>query len=277
MEEGSHSYRGDVAYSAWPKPCIGKWSQRSFNHDTYIVSCLTTALTYAVSKSIKIAGLKTMKTDDPPRRTGLTRARIIEVAIALADARGVESLSMRALAKESGVEAMSLYNHIRNKDDLLDAVVDTVVGSIDLPGTVDPWQNEMRRRAHSMRAVFLIHPWVPPLIVGRINVGPNSLALMDATLGCLCAAGFSHVQADHVMNALDSFIYGFHLLERCMPVQPENYAEAARTYLPAIDADRYPHFSALGELVAEGSYDGMNRMTFGLDLLLGALEAHREG
>lgn len=184
---------------------------------------------------------------------------------------------MRALARELGVEAMSLYNHIRNKDDLLEAVVDTVVGRIDLPGTGSNWQNEMRRRAHSMRTVFLAHPWASPLIVGRINVGPNMLTFIDATLGCLRAAGFSYVQADHAMNALDSQIYGFHLLERSFPVQPENYAEAARTYLPLIDADRYPHFCALGTLVAEGSYDGVNQMAFGLDLLLEAIEAHRQG
>ncbi len=218
-----------------------------------------------------------MKTPDPPRRPGLTPARITEAALALADARGVESLSMRALARELGVEAMSLYNHIRNKEDLLDMVVDTVVGRIDLPSKGSNWQNEMRRRAHSMRTVLLAHPWAPPLIVGRINVGPNMLALIDATLGCLRAAGFSYVQADHAMNALDSLIYGFHLLERSMPVQPENYAEAARTYLPSINADRYPHFCALGRLVAEGSYDGVNNMAFGLDLLLEALEAHRQG
>ncbi len=214
---------------------------------------------------------------DPTRRPGLSRALITEVALALADASGVESLSMRALAKELGVEAMSLYNHIRNKNDLLDALVETVVGRIALPGTGSDWRGELRCRAHSMRTVFLAHPWAPPLIVGRINVGPNMLTLNEATLGCLHAAGFSYVQADHAMNALDSLIYGFHLLERSMPVQPENYAEAALTYLPAIDAKRYPHFCALGQLVADGSYDGVNRMAFGLDLLLNALETERMG
>lgn len=217
-----------------------------------------------------------MKTNTPSKRPGLTRDRITEAALALADASGVDSLSMRALARELGVEAMSLYNHIRNKDDLLDALVETVVGRIDTPGTDSNWQNELRRRAHAMRSVFLAHPWAPPLIVGRINVGPNMLALNNATLGCLHTAGFSYTQADHAMNALDSLIYGFHLLERSLPVEPENYAEAASTYLPAIDAERYPHFCALGQLVAEGSYDGINHMAFGLDLLLHALEAQRQ-
>lgn len=214
---------------------------------------------------------------DHPRRPGLTRAGITEVALALADAGGVEGLSMRALAKALGVEAMSLYNHIRNKDDLLDAVVDTVVGRIDLPRIGGHWQDELRRRAQSMRTVFLAHPWAPPLIVGRINVGPNMLALNEATLGCLHAAGFSYVQADHAMNALDSLIYGFHLLERSMPVQPEDYAEAASTHLLAIDPDRHPHFCALGQMVAEGSYDGVNHIEFGLNLLLEALSAKLKG
>lgn len=119
---------------------------------------------------------------------------------------------MSALARETGVEAMSLYNQICNKDDLLDAVVD-----------------------------------------------------IDATLGCLRSAEFSHVQAEYIMIPLDSLVYGFHLLQRSMPLQPENYADAARTHHPAIDADRYLHFCKLGRSVAEGSYDGVNRMAFGLD------------
>ncbi|MFN4203946.1 MAG: TetR/AcrR family transcriptional regulator [Tabrizicola sp.] len=208
-----------------------------------------------------------------PRRPGLSRACITEAALKLADSGGVENLSMRALAKELGVEAMSLYNHIRNKDDLLDAVVDTVVGRIDLPSTGGHWQDELRRRAQAMRTVFLAHPWAPSLIVGRINVGPNMLALNEATLGCLRAAGFSYVQADHAMNALDSLIYGFHLLERSMPLEPKDYAAAASTHLPAIDPDRYPHFCALGQMVAEGSHEGVNHLAFGLNLMLDGLAA----
>jgi AcrR family transcriptional regulator len=216
-----------------------------------------------------------MNTSEQPRRPGLTRAVITEAALSVADAGGLESLTMRAVAKALGVEAMSLYNHVSNKDDLLDAVVDMVVGRIDLPDPGGDWRTELRRRALSMRQVFLAHPWAVSLVVGRVSVVPNLLALNDATLGCLRAAGFSYVQADHTMNALDSLIYGFHMLERQFPVRPENYAEAARTYLPAIDPDRYPHVSALGQMVAWGGYDGVNQMAFGLDLLLQALDAQR--
>lgn len=212
---------------------------------------------------------------DIPPRPALNRDRITEAALALADARGVERLSMRALAAELGVEAMSLYNHIRNKNDLIDAMVETVVARIERPEAAPDWQEEMRRRARSMRSLFLAHPWAPPLIVGRINIGPNMLALIDATLGCLRAAGFGHVAADHVLNALDAHIYGFHLLERSFPLRPEGYSDAARSFLPAIDASTYPHLVALGQMVADGRYDGVNHLEFGLDRLLRALDADR--
>lgn len=212
-----------------------------------------------------------------PSRALLSRGRIIDAALALADASGTDRLTMRALAAELGVEAMSLYNHVRNKEDLLAALVEAVIAKIDLPRAEGDWQGEMRRRANAMRSVFLAHPWAPPLIVGRINTGPQMLGLIEATLSCLRAAGFSTVQADHVMNALDSYLYGFHLLERSFPLEPENYAEAARAFLPTIDTNRYPRFAELAQAVAEGRHDGVNHMAFGFDRLLCALEQDRGG
>ncbi|MFN3984499.1 MAG: TetR/AcrR family transcriptional regulator C-terminal domain-containing protein [Rhodocyclaceae bacterium] len=212
-----------------------------------------------------------------PSRAPLSRERVIQAALELADAGGTDRLTMRALAAELGVEAMSLYNHVRNKEDLLDGLVEAVVAKIDLPRAEGDWQGEMQRRANAMRSVFLAHPWAPPLIVGRINTGPHMLSLIEATLSCLRAAGFSTVQADHVMNALDSYLYGFHLLERSFPLEPERYAEAARAFLPSIDADRYPHFAELAQVVADGRHDGVNHMAFGLDRLLRALEQERHG
>lgn len=208
-------------------------------------------------------------------RSPLSRDRIVEAALMLADTNGTDRLTMRALAAELGVEAMSLYNHVRNKEDLLDALVEAVVAQIELPCPAGDWRLQMQRRANSMRKVFLAHPWAPPLIVGRINAGANMLALIDATLGCLNTAGFSYEEADHVINAIDSHIYGFHLLERSFPIEPSDYADAARSFLPSIDKERHPHFSALAQLVAERRHDGVNHMAFGLDRLLAALEAER--
>lgn len=210
-----------------------------------------------------------------PPRTPLGRDRIVAAALALADSQGTERLTMRGLAAELGVEAMSLYNHVRNKQHLLDEMVEAVVGLIALPRPNVDWQFEMRRRAHSMREVFLAHPWAPPLIISRINTGANTLALLDATLGCLHAAGFNPMQADHVINAIDSHTYGFHLLERSFPIPAADYADAARSFLPGVDETRYPHFYTLARWVAEGRYDGINHMTFGLDRLLAALETER--
>lgn len=210
-----------------------------------------------------------------PPYTPLSRQRVTEAALSLADASGTEKLTMRALATALGVEAMSLYNHVRNKEDLMDALVESVVAEIELPRAGRVWREEMRRRALSMRVAFLTHSWAPPLIVGRINTGPNMLLLLDTTLGCLHTAGFSYSQADQIMNALDSYIYGFHLLERSFPLKPEEFADVAQAFLQTMDMDRYPHFSALAQLVAQGRYDGVNHMAFGLDRLLQALDEMR--
>ncbi|MBI1904794.1 MAG: TetR/AcrR family transcriptional regulator C-terminal domain-containing protein [Rhodocyclales bacterium] len=219
---------------------------------------------------------RTTGSDDTPRRP-LSRERILAEALLLADRQGNAGLTMRALARALGVEAMSLYNHIASKDDLIDGMVESVVASIALPAPRGDWQAEMRKRALSMRAAFLTHPWAAPLMVSRINIGPNMLSLIDATLGCLHAAGFDHATADHVWNALDSHIYGFHLLERSFPLQPGQYAEAARQFLPNLPPDRYPHMHTLALMVAKGRHTGTHDFEFGLDLLLTALATMRSG
>lgn len=168
---------------------------------------------------------------------------------------------------------MSLYNHVRNKDDLIDAMVEAVLAEIERPLPGPAWRDGLSARAVSMRTAILAHPWVPQLIVGRLNIGPNMLALYDATIGCLVAAGVDHARADHLCNAMDSLIYGFHLLERTFPLQPENYADAARAFLPQIDLDRLPHMHAMTRLVAEGQHSGVHDFAFALDLMLDAIDA----
>ncbi len=205
------------------------------------------------------------------RNAPLSRDAVVTAAMSLADRGGIDRLSMRALAADLGVEAMSLYNHVRNKEDLIDALVEVVLAEIGRPHPGPDWRGALRARALSMRAAFLAHSWAPQLIVGRLNTGPNMLAFYDATIGCLVEAGVDHARADHLCNAMDSLIYGFHLLERTFPLQPDHYAEPAREFISRIDSERLPHMHAITVLVAGHHHSGVHDFSFALDLILEAI------
>ncbi|MBD3677490.1 MAG: TetR/AcrR family transcriptional regulator C-terminal domain-containing protein [Rhodobacteraceae bacterium] len=217
------------------------------------------------------------KKDTSPRkaRPPLSRDRIAEAAVALSDEAGIEALSMRKLAQRLGVEAMSLYNHVGGKDDLLSAMVDRVVGEIALPASGGDWKAEMRRRAVSAHAALMRHPWATALLVSKPNMGPAMLDYVEATLSCLVTAGFSYEAADHAWNAIDSHVYGFTLQALNFPFAPDDYADAAAEHIDMIPADRYPHLRALAERVMQRQYDGLHDFGFGLDLLLDGLESLR--
>ena len=212
---------------------------------------------------------------DPKSRLPLSRQRVMRCALRLADKDGLEVLSMRKLAQALGVKAMSLYNHVNNKDDIIDGIVDIVVSEIAVPDLKDDWKTAMRSRALSAHEVLLRHPWATLPMVSRINVGPAMLRYVDATLGCLLEAGFSSEMADRACNALDSHIYGFTLQELNFPVETAAYATTAAKYLPMIPADKYPYMNRLSQQVADGRYDGINKFEFGLDLLLEGLDEHK--
>jgi AcrR family transcriptional regulator len=197
------------------------------------------------------------------------------VAVTLADEIGIESLSMRKLGQALDVEAMSLYKHVANKDDILDGIVDIVSGEIDLPTIGGDWKMAMRRRAISAHEVLLRHPWATMLIVSRANVGPAMLRYVDATIGCLREAGFTYVMADHAWNAIDSHVYGFTLQTLNFPFEPGEYAQVAKAFLPMIPADQYPWLNGLSQQVIDGHYDGLHDFEFGLDLILDGLERLR--
>jgi AcrR family transcriptional regulator len=208
----------------------------------------------------------------PKPRAPLTRDRVLRAAIGLADKVGIAALSMRKLARALRVEAMSLYNHVANKEDVFDGMVDIVVGEIAAPEIGADWKSAMRQRAISAHDVLLRHPWAPLLIVSRLNVGPAMLRYVNATIGCLREAGFSYQMADHAWNAIDSHIYGFTLLELNFPLEPAEYASAAKNFLPMIPADRFPYMRALAEHVIDGRHDGRHDFEFGLELILAGLE-----
>lgn len=209
------------------------------------------------------------------RRAPLSRDRILRAAIKLADRHGLDALSMRKLAATLKVEAMSLYNHVANKDELLDGMVDVVFGEITRPTLGGDWKAAMRARATSALAVMTAHPWAPLLIVSRISIGPNRLGYIDATLATLREAGFSWFVTDRAWNAMDNYIYGFAMQQQHFPVDPDEYASAAAAFLPMLPADVYPYMHELSARVADGSHDGTLDFAFGLELILDGLERLR--
>jgi AcrR family transcriptional regulator len=215
----------------------------------------------------------------PAPRVPLSRRRILDAAVALADRDGVRSLSMRKLAHELGVEAMSLYHHVANKDDLLDGMVDLVFGEIELPTGEADWKAAMRRRAVSARAALRRHPWAIGLMDSRTSPGPATLRHHDAVIGSLREGGFSIELAAHAFSALDSYIYGFALSETSLPFDTaEESAEVAQMILKQLPADQYPHLTELTiEHVLQPGYDYADEFEFGLDLLLDGLERARDG
>ncbi len=205
-------------------------------------------------------------------RAPLTRHRVLQAAVTLADEQGIAALSMRSLGASLGVQAMSLYNHVANKDAILDGIVDHVVGEIGVPSQAGPWRGAMQQRAFSAHDVLMRHTWACPLLMARVNVGPNMLRYVDATIGCLSAAGFSLPLADHAWNAMDSYIYGFTLHKLNFPFKADEYAHVAAGYLPHLSKRDYPAMHAMTTLVAAGGHDGIHTLSFGLDMILDGLE-----
>ena len=214
------------------------------------------------------------------RRAPLNRERVLSAAIALADQGGFEAMTMRKLAKELGVEAMSLYNHVASKDDLLDGMVDLVFAEIEPPSTDDDWKTAMRKRAVSTREALARHRWAIGLMEGRTNHGPANLSLHNAVLGCLRAAGFSMQMTVRAYSVQDAYIYGFALQERDMsPESADDFAAEAQRQMHEYRAvlAEYPHLvEVVGGYVAESGYDYATEFAFGLDLILDGLDRLRE-
>ena len=207
-------------------------------------------------------------------RLPLSRERVLRAAVALAGAAGIEALTMRRLGEELGVEAMSLYKHVANKEDLLDGMVDMVFGEIELPPAGTDWRAAMRRRAISVREALTRHPWATPLMQSRSRPGPATLRHHDAVIGCLRAAGFPIALVAHAFSALDSYIYGFAMQQRSLPFETgEQTVELAESIMASFPADEYPHLVELTlQHVLQPGYDYGDEFEFGLDLLLDGLE-----
>ncbi len=207
-------------------------------------------------------------------RTPLSRERVLRAAVAFADESGIATLTMRKLGEALGVEAMSLYNHVASKGDLLDGMIDLVFSEIGLPSGGSDWKTAMRQRAISARQVLSRHRWAIGLMESRSSPGPATLRHHDAVIGSLRQAGFSIALAAHAFSVLDSYIYGFALQEASLPFDTgEETAGLAQMIMARFTPGEYPHLSELTvEHVLQPGYDYANEYEFGLDLILDGLD-----
>jgi AcrR family transcriptional regulator len=212
----------------------------------------------------------------PATREPLSRARVLQAAVALADEAGLDAFSMRALAQELGVVPMALYKHVANKEQLLDGMVDIVFGEIVLPSGEHDWRSAMRRRAISTREALKRHGWAIGMMESRAP-GPANLRNHNAVMGCLRNAGFAFEMAIHAYSLQDAYIYGFALQERDLAFEtPDSAGEAAQRRAQTIGAlDEYPHLAEIAAKLPQSGYDSAAEFAWGLDLILDGLERLR--
>ena len=213
------------------------------------------------------------------RRVPLSRDRVMRAGLALADEGGLESLTMRRLGQELGVEAMALYRHVANKGDLIDGLVDLVFAQVDLPSAGADWKGAMRRRAISLRDVLARHRWAIGFMESRANPGPAGMLHHDAVIGSLRAGGFTMELTAHAYSVLDGYIYGFALTTMNLPFETDDdVAEVAQTMLQPFPAGAYPNLVAfITDHAMKPGYDYGDEFEYGLDLILDGLERARGG
>ena len=210
-------------------------------------------------------------------RAPWTRAQLLRAAIDLADERGIESLSMRKLSQALGGGAMSLYNHVANKDDLINGMADAVFAEIELPSHSDDWKTAIRKRSISFRDVLARHPWATTVRDSGTNPGSATLRHHDRVIGTFRNGGFTVPQAAHAFSAIDSYIYGFAMQEKSLPfTTPEETAAMAEIMLAQLPPSEYPYLAELtADHVLQPGYFYGDEFVVGLDLMLDGLENMR--
>ncbi|TCO48782.1 TetR/AcrR family transcriptional regulator C-terminal domain-containing protein [Actinocrispum wychmicini] len=225
---------------------------------------------------------------EPEPRVPLTRDRVLHAAVALADNQGLGSVTMRRLAEAVGAEAMSLYYHVANKEDVLDGLttviareINDTVDKLDLPAHGANWKNAVRHRILSAREVLLRHPWAPSVFETRTTTSPEVLKYYDGLLALMRAGGFSYDLAHHALHALGSRALGFtqELFDPSTgPTTPEETAAILANL-----ADNLPHLAAMmADIVHNdptstlGWCDDKAEFEFGLDLILNGLDGLRD-
>jgi AcrR family transcriptional regulator len=216
--------------------------------------------------------MTTRATNRAPRRVPLSRERVLDAAIKLADQGGLESLSMRKLGQELGVEAMAVYYHFANKDEVIDGIVDIVFSQIDLPASGADWKPAMRQRAISLRDVLLRHRWAIGLMESRRKPGPANLRHHDVVIGSLRSAGLNMPTIAHAYSLVDSYVYGFALFAMNLPFDPsEEVADLGQDVLRAYPVNAYPNLVAYISAMRP-VYNYGDEFEYGLDLILDGLD-----
>ena len=218
---------------------------------------------------------KATKTTKPAQgRLPLSRERVLDAALKLADHGGLEGLSMRKLGQALGVEAMALYYHFANKERVLDGIVDLVFGEIDLPTAGEDWKVAMRRRAISVRDALLRHRWAIGLMESRTNPGPANLRHHDAVIGNLRAAGFDMAMVATAYSLLDSYIYGYAMTKMNLPFEDtSDIVELSETMLSPFPPGEYQNLADfITEHAMQPGYDYANEFEYGLDVILDGLQ-----
>lgn len=203
-----------------------------------------------------------------PRET-LTRERVVDEAMAMADELGVEALSMRTLGQRLGVEAMSLYNHVANKDDVLDAILDMALAEITPAATTGEWRAAIRACARSANEVLTRHPWACSLWMQR-SPGPARARYMEGLLACLERSRLSHDVAHHAYHVIDTYIVGYTAQQHAFVSGVDQLSESADRFLAQLTPDEFPNLIAHIHEHMEGESTG-SAYEFGLDLILDGL------
>lgn len=215
--------------------------------------------------------------DEPVRRRRrrrapipLSRDRVIAAALRVADAEGIDALSMRRLGQELDVEAMSLYKHVAGKEDILDGIVDLVMAEVPLPSPDEPWRSGVRRGALGLHASLLRHPWAVSVIETRRTPGPTRLRYLDTVVGLLRAAGFDVQGVARAFMAIDALVYGFTIQMLSFPLDLQAEADEAAAMMRDVFADGYPNLVDMAMEVASSRGFALD-LGFSLDLLLDGL------
>jgi AcrR family transcriptional regulator len=209
-------------------------------------------------------------------RLPLSRERVLRTAIGFADTHGIEALSMRKLGQALGVEAMSLYNHVANKDDVLDGMLDLVLEEIEVPARGIDWKVSIRASALSAYAVLLRHPWACSQMLSTARVSPARLRFMEGLLRCLREGGFSANMTHHAYHALDSHIAGFTLWVVNILANTDDLNKTAASFVETLSVEEYPYMVEHIHQHLNPPDDEGSEFEFGLNLILDGLERMRD-